>query len=95
MTIEDIILANPNIDTTQTVLFANEQCVYDYKESIKSIKLISNDDCFNLEQVSLYELIEYSDECSFSIEDSFLKDEQTGEYFTSYDINGNKLNLKY
>lgn len=95
MTLEDILLNNPNIDTTQTVVYTNGMCVYDYKQSTKSIELLSNDDCFNLEQVNLYELLEYSDECSFSIEESFLKDEESGEYFTSYDLDGNKLNLKY
>ena len=95
MTLEDILKNNPNIDATQTIVFANELCVYDYKESIKSIELLSNEDCYNLDQVRLSEILEYSNECSFSIDESFLKDEETGEYFTSYDLDGNKLNLKY
>ena len=95
MTLEDIINAYPNADFSQIVVFANEQCVYDYKESTKSIELLSNNDCFDLDQVTLYELIEYSDECTFSIEESFLKSDDTSEYFTSYDLDGNKLNLKY
>lgn len=95
MTLDDIINNYPNADYSQIVVFANNACVYDYKEGKQCIELLSNDDCYSLEQVNLYELIEYSEDCSFTIDSCYLKSEDSKEFFTSYDLDGNKLNLNY
>ena len=95
MTLQDILDKYPNADYSQIVVFADGQCVYDYKKGAQCIELLSNDDCYSLEQVNLLELVEYSDECTFTVDQCYIKSEDTKEYFTSYDINGNQLNFKY
>lgn len=95
MTLQSILDNNPTVNFSQLVVFTNGDCVYDYKEGQGCIELLADKNCSDQEQVTLYELLEYSDECSFTGDDCYFRDEDSKEYFSSYDLDGNKINLKY
>lgn len=95
MTLQYLLEQTEGANITQIPIFANNECVYDYKESKDCIKLIHNENCYNLEQITLYEILKYAEECNLAYSTTFISSETSGEYFTSATFTDYKLNLKY
>ena len=95
MTLQDLLDQTQGTDITQIPVYANNDCVYDFKESTNSLKLIHNDNCYNLEQVTLAELIKYAEECNLETYSTYILSEDSNEFYTSSDFIDYKLNLKY
>ena len=65
MTLQEIIKSSPTDQYSSIYLYIGDNCVWDYKEGIESILLISQEPCIESEKVSLQELINYAKELDY------------------------------
>ena len=65
MTLQEIIKSSPTDQYSSIYLYIGDNCVWDYKEGIESILLISQEPCIESEKVSLQELIHYAKELDY------------------------------
>lgn len=65
MTLQEIIKSCPSTNFSSIYLYVGDNCVWDYKEGVESIQLISQEPCIESEKVTLQELIDYSKELEY------------------------------